>query len=355
MAHQKGYIQYILSIITLILNTFACIVMIHLNASIQMVKLVSSLIFLMRPIFLRIYINRNYKIDRNIEVVGNPLPNKMSGLAMHVSSVVLEDTDTIILTLLSTYENVSIYSVYHLIVYGVKQILFSATSGFDSVLGQLWAKQELEKLSQFFSKIEWFIHTLTTLVFSCTAILILPFVSVYTEGIVDAEYIQPSFAMILTLATACHCLRLPYNKMIVAGGHFKETQRCYINAAIINLIVSSVTVYIWGLIGVALGTFIAMFYQTIWMASYVSKNFLNTSNETFIKQLMIDFITFGAIYITTKFIHLREINYISWFLMAFKVFVIAMANSIGINSFVYTEKIVEIWNYLKNKIVLHYH
>lgn len=44
-------------------------------------------------------------------------------------------------------------------------------------------------------------------------------VRVYTNGITDADYIQPLFAFLITLANAGHCLRLPYNVMIVAVGH----------------------------------------------------------------------------------------------------------------------------------------
>ena len=45
-ADQRGYIQYNAQTITLILNTIACIVLISLGGSIQLVKLTTSLIFL---------------------------------------------------------------------------------------------------------------------------------------------------------------------------------------------------------------------------------------------------------------------------------------------------------------------
>ena len=53
-ADQRGYIQYLTQIITLILNTAACAVLIHVGCSIQVVKLTTSLIFLARPVVLRI-------------------------------------------------------------------------------------------------------------------------------------------------------------------------------------------------------------------------------------------------------------------------------------------------------------
>ena len=40
----------------------------------------------------------------------------------------------------------------------------------------------------------------------------------------------------------------------------------------VNIVISVLAVHVWGLIGVALGTICAMFYQTFWMANYISKN-----------------------------------------------------------------------------------
>ena len=105
------------------------------------------------------------------------------------------------------------------------------------------------------------------------------------------EYIQPLFAILIVVANAGHCLRLPYNIMILAGGHYKQTQRNYIIAAIINIVISIVAVKTWGLVGVAIGTAIAMFYQTIWMAFYDSKNLIKWPFTKFLKQIAVDFIT----------------------------------------------------------------
>lgn len=65
-ADQRGYIQYTAQIITLILNTIACYIVIKLGASIQIVKLTTSLIFLIRPFFLVLYVKKHYSINRKI-------------------------------------------------------------------------------------------------------------------------------------------------------------------------------------------------------------------------------------------------------------------------------------------------
>lgn len=318
-ADQRGYIQYNAQTITLVANTGICALLIKFGASIQMVKLVTSCIYLLRPLYLRIYINKKYNIDRSIILKEEPIKQKWNGVAQHVAAFVLDNTDSIVLTIFSTLSNVSIYAVYHFVIFGVKQLFLSMTNGIQALMGELWAKKKLEELNVLFGNIEWLIHTGTVFIFGCTGMLIVPFVQVYTLGVNDANYIQPLFGIILTIAHAGHCLRLPYNLMILAGGHYKQTQKYYIIAAIINITISVTTVKIWGLVGVAIGTMAATFFHTIWMAIYVSKNLINWKLYNFIKQVLIDIFTVIVAVFCTKMFKLNDVSYMGWLILAMKV------------------------------------
>ena len=338
-ADQKGYIQYSAQIITIILNTIACAILIYLGGSIQMVRLTTSLIFLLRPLFLVLYVREHYNIDKKISYTEEPIKQKWNGMAQHFAAYVLSGTDNIVLTLFSTLANVSIYSVYNLVIIGVKNALLSMTNGFQSLIGEMLAKKETEKLNNFFGYVEWFLHTGTTLVFGCTGVLLVSFVKVYTNGIDDADYIQPLFAILITIANAGHCLRLPYNIMILAAGHYKQTQSNYIIAMVLNIVISIATVKLWGLIGVAIGTLIAMFYQTVWMAWYDSKNIINWPFKTFLKQCGVDAITVIIASLATFKIPLLSVSYHAWFIQAIEVFAIWCVIVLIINLIFYKDKL----------------
>lgn len=339
-ADQRGYIQYNAQTITVVLNTVVCVFMIKLGGSVQLVKLTTSLIYLARPLALRIYVNRRYQIDWKIQYDGEPIQQKWNGVAQHIAAVVLDGTDTIVLTLLSTLSNVSIYSVYFMVIKGVKTLFLSMTNGIQSLLGELWARQELEELRKTFGWTEWCIHTGTTFVFSCTAALIVPFVRVYTAGIDDANYIQPAFAILLTLANAMHCLRLPYNIMVLAAGHYKQTQKNYIVAATINIVLSVLTVKAWGLIGVAIGTLAAMAYQTVWLAIYDSKHFVSWPMKSVIKQFAVDGITAVFIVVISGMLTMHSVTYLSWIMLAIVTALLAVIITAFLNFIVYKEKMM---------------
>ena len=350
-ADQRGYIQYVAQIITLILNTFACYIIIKLGASIQIVKLTTSLIFLLRPLFLVFYVKKHYSIDKKITYTEEPIKQKWNGMAQHFASYVLNGTDNIVLTMFSTLGNVSIYSVYNVVIIGVKNALLSVTNGFQSLIGEMLAKKETMKLNAFFGFVEWFLHTGTTLVFGCTGVLIVDFVRVYTYGINDADYIQPLFAVLITIANAGHCLRLPYNILILAAGHYKQTQSNYIIAVILNIVVSIATVKMWGLVGVAIGTLIAMAYQTVWMAKYDSKNIICWPFKNFLKQCGVDAITVIIASLATFKIPMLSVSYVSWFLLAIEAFGIWLIISIVINTIFYRERVLSIFIRVKRRFV----
>lgn len=350
-ADQRGYIQYTAQIITLILNTIACYVVIKLGASIQIVKLTTSLIFLLRPFFLVLYVKKHYAINRKITYIEEPIKQKWNGMAQHFAAYVLGGTDNIVLTFFSTLANVSIYSVYNIVIIGVKNALLSMTNGFQSLIGEMLAKKETKKLNSFFGYVEWILHTGTTLIFGCTGVLLVNFIRVYTNGINDADYIQPLFAVLITIANAGHCLRLPYNILILAAGHYKQTQSNYIVAMILNIVISIATVKIWGLVGVSIGTLVAMAYQTVWMARYDSKNIICWPFKNFVKQCGVDAITVIVASFATFKIPMLSVSYVSWFLLAIEVFAVWLVIAILINSVFYRERVLSMFRRVKGRFV----
>lgn len=345
-ANQHGYIQYNLQTGTLVLNTLACIVLIYAGASIHFVKLTTSLIYLMRPVLLHLYVHKNYRLNRRIQYKEEPIKQKWNGVAQHIASIILESTDIIVLTIFTTLNDVSIYSVYYLVLSGVKRLFFSLTDGIGTLMGKLWAKQDEKVLRIYFLWMEWLMHNIALFIFGCTITLILPFVEVYTLGLEDVNYIVPIFSFIITLATAVHCLYIPYITMILASGHFKQTQKYFFVAAFMNILISIIAAVRWGLVGVATGTLVAFSYHTVWMSIYNTKFLLKGTGKNTAKQFIVDGIIFITGVLASRFIHLEEVSYISWMIMATKLAIVWLIVLGIFNMIFYREYIFKI----KNKI-----
>lgn len=337
IADQKAYVQYIAQTLAVISNTLACYILIAFDCSVQVVYGMTSVIFLLQPLAIHLYIKKAYSLNRKIHYDVEPIKQKWNGIAQHVAAVILTGSDNIVLTTFSTLVNVSIYSVYFLPMSGAKMIIMSMISGIQALIGNLWAKQDLAELQKVFAWTEWLIHTGTTLIFTLTAVLIVPFVQVYTHGVNDADYVQPLFGVLLVAANSGHCLRLPYNIMILAAGHYKQTQHNYIIAAVMNVVISIICVKQFGLLGVALGTLAAMVYQTVWMAWYNSKNFICWPMRKFAKQICVDVVSAVGIYWLGSLMEMSSVSYMAWFVLAVKVATIGGIVVLVVNGVFYRE------------------
>lgn len=340
-ADQMGFITMFLQSITVLLNTIVSVVLMKKGVSVQGVKLVTSLIFLNQPIAYVLYVKKHYKINKKLKLTEEPIAQKWNGLAQHIASVVLSNTDVMVLSLFSSLTNVSIYQIYHLIVNGVRMIIDASLTGVQALLGNMYAKREITTLNTTFSTMEWGLHTIITFLFSCTGVLIVPFVQVYTNGVADVNYTKPLFAFFITMAQAAYCLRLPYNIMVLAAGHYKQTQASAIIEMLINIAISIFFVFKFGLVGVAVGTLVAMIYRTVYLAYYLSKNIIFRSIKHFVKHICVDAITGGLILILSSGLSLEHITYFSWIIMAIKTAFLSSGVVLCVNLIFYKSLIRE--------------
>lgn len=348
-ADQKGYVQCNIQIFTLLINTVCCVILMLKGKSIHYVKLTTSLIYLVRPLYLNYYVKHHYKIDKKIYYSVEPIKQKWNGISQHIAAIVLDGTDIIVLTLFAGFQDVSVYSVYYLVVSSIKQIFNTTTGGIQALLGNIYAKEDKETLRKIFKLTEWVLHTSTIFIMGCVACLITPFVLIYTRDINDANYNQIVFGYILTLAYTAYCLRLPYHMMVRASGKYKETQKNYIISAVINLILSVIFVRKSGIIGVAIGTFIAMLFQAIWLALYNSKYIIQGMRKSLFKQFGVDIVTVVLGMSWAGNISLDCLNFFDWILNAIKVGIIWMLVVVLMNILLFKNNIQQMIGFLKVK------
>lgn len=348
-ADQRSYIQLVVQTGTTLMNTIVSVVLIFGGFPITIVKLGSSIVLLLRPIVLNLYVKRHYLIDYKIKYDTDPIEQKWNAIAQHIATFVVDRTDAVVLTLLSTLTNVSIYYIYHLVVQGLYQSFNVVTTGVQSLLGDMYAKKEIEKFSKTYGLLEWTVHTTVTLIFTCCGLLIVPFVMVYTKGVTDADYAQPLFGTVMSIAFAFCCLRSYYNMIIKAVSHYKQTQKSAIIEAIINIVVSIVLVWKFGLVGVAIGTLGAMGYRTFSFVIHIHRSILNVSHRAFGKQLLVDFISVTVYILSTFYIRLDNCSYLGWGVMALKVFAVCLAECVLTNLLLYPKELYTIIGNFKRK------
>lgn len=323
-ADQKVYVNQLLNVAVLILNTFFSVILMKHGGSIQVVKLCSSLVFIIRALLLCVFVTRHYGLKRNVKYKAEPLKQKWNGFSQHFASVINLNVDAAVLTLFSTLSNLSVYSIYYAVVNGINGMINATLIGFEAFFGSMIARNENTFLKESFSCIQVLIHGIVTIVFTITIIMIVPFVEVYTYGLTDTEYIVPFFGFILSMAYAVECIRIPYFLLIKAAGHFRETQLGIFISAIINIILSVVLVINYGLAGTAMGTLVSAAFSLLYCVFYLHRHIVYLELKSLIKMFFVDIaiLVVTAVICKKLSISMIQITYYGWIIMSLKVAVV---------------------------------
>ena len=309
------------------------------------------MIFIARPILQNIYVKKKYNITlRNVDN-NYKLRQKWDGMAQHFAYVIHANADIVILTLCSSVAEVSVYYVYLLITSSIKSIIQGFSNGIDATFGDMIAKNELEKLNKSFRINEVLFFSMVTVLFTATLFLIIPFVRVYTSGITDANYIRPVFAYLMVISEFIWAIRDPYNIIIQVAGHFKQTKKGAWMEAVVNVVISITLVWEYGLVGVAIGTLVAMTIRGIEFMYYSSRHTLKRKLKYNCKYVLIIISEFFIILLVKRLLPEVEItNYFEWIGQAFKITAIAVVTVVIINVIAYKKEVNEVMKFIKSKL-----
>lgn len=349
-AEQKTYVTSIIQLITYILNIVFILVLVRFNVSIQIIKLFSGFTFALRPLIQNIYIKRKYKLDLKDADENYKLDKKWDGLAQHIAAVVHGNTDITILTIFSKLTEVSVYSVYAMITKGIKSIISAFSGGIDDSFGDMIAKNENDTLNKNFSTYELFYYSIITMCYSTALLLITPFVFIYMKGITDANYIRPIFGYIIVISEYIWAIRMPYSSITLAAGHFKETRIGAWVETISNIVISIILVAKFGIVGVAIGTLVAMLIRTIEFIYHSNKYILNRNIFISVKKVAVIILETLLIVLLVRLIpiNINMNSYFNWIIYAIIVFAIASIVTIGINLVIYKKDVKNLIQLLKN-------
>lgn len=273
VADKKVYINNLIMVGTTLVNTAAIAILVKMGTGLIFVKLGSSLIFVVRPVLYAVYVKKHYILIRNGKKTA--LEQKWTGIGQHIAYFLHKNTDVVLLTLIADVRLVAVYSVHNMVISSIRSITEAFSGGMEAEFGGWIAKENLNDLQHTYRKYKILLSAATLVLFSCTGILIVPFIKLYTMGINDVNYIQPAFAQVFLLAEAVNCLVLPCSSLSVAANHLKQTRWGAYGEALINFSLSYILIWWNPLLGVAIGTLAATVFRAVYYMVYSAKNILH--------------------------------------------------------------------------------
>lgn len=287
-ADQKAFINTIAQMICTILNAIVSVCLIHVGCTLLVVKFISALIFILRPVFLHIYVKKKYNIDKTAKTDNSTLSQSKAALSKSIAFYAHTSTDTMVITACMNVMWVSVYSVHKYVVGSISTLVASVLGNTEALFGQMYARNEKEAIEREVPIYDLFSKILSTIFFATCIILISQFVGIYTRDVEDISYYHPLFAILLCISEMVYCMSLTYNNMVMAAGHIRQTQWISIMEAVLNIVISLVLVKEWGIVGVAIGTILAFLFNTVANIIYMRKHIFKMSLWFIVKSYLVN-------------------------------------------------------------------
>lgn len=334
-ADQKLYIQTVINIVALLLRGFLQIILMSLGYSIIVVQLIPTIMLFLTWSMQRVYINKHYKfLNKNIKPDKTALSKRWSALVHQIAGVIVNNVDTVLITLTGNLILVSIYSVYQLVfshLYNLMTTVFS--QGTVASFGHLMANKNLKSLRENYDLFEVVYYMVMSIVYSVTAYLILPFVNLYSKNVDDINYVDSKLALLFIIIALANNIRIPGVMLINAGGYYRETQLAAIIESIINLVVSVILLYFLGIYGVLLGTVASFLYRTTDIVLFSNKKILKRGPVKTIYRSMISIIILMINFTLLNFIvKIKIFSWIDWIYVAIIVGIISVITTVLLNA-----------------------
>lgn len=275
-ADQKTYVISAVQAAAIVLNVAVSYILIKSGYSILVVQIASSAILISKFAIFSAYVRRHYT---NLHLHYEPahafkLEQTWDALTHQLCALVIFSSPLVLITIFLSLKDASIYAIYALVFAAIKLALQSLSQGMQAVFGHT-LNTDADLARYHFWRYERAFVCFLGWTYACTALLFMPFITLYTQHMHDADYHQPLLAMLFLLVGVVENIRIPSVTMIMAAGRYKATRPQALLEATLNLVCAIAFIQWWGLPGLLLGALVSFVYRSNEMLHYNAKYILH--------------------------------------------------------------------------------
>ena len=188
------------------------------------------------------------------------LAQRGSVLVHQLTSIVFNNTDTILISSLCGLASASVYTIYMLFFSNIEKLFYSIVNSISFRLGQLFYV-EPEKFKRLYRLYDALYLSAAFALFTTVAVFLMPIIALYTSGVTDAEYLDTRLLVLFTAVELLSSAKQPLGMLLNISGRFEETRQQALIEMGINLLVSVMSVLRFGIAGCLFGTLAAHLYR----------------------------------------------------------------------------------------------
>lgn len=224
-ADRKEYVISYAMILAQLIRFVLVWLLLRTSLSVVFVKIVPILTLLIRSLILRGYIRRHYPAVNyavppvaDLSVTGS----RWDALLLQISINTSLSLPTIVISQTLGFKEANVYAVYSLAACSMISIVSALSSGVSPKMGQSLARDD--RIEASYRLYDYAVSAVIALVFSVTAVMLLPFVRLYTDVAHDVNYLRPLYAVLIAIWAALYSYRIPMTAVINAAGIYRENR-----------------------------------------------------------------------------------------------------------------------------------
>lgn len=278
-ADQRSYVISFFQILGTIVTMLVSIILIEARVNAILVKSVVAVVYMLRTLGVVFYSKHKYKyLNFKANSLQATFGQRTSAFFHQIVGMICNNTDIVLLTVLlknGALVEVSIYSIYNYVASALTSLFNAMSTGVRASFGQVIAEHEQDTLRRTYDLFEYAYIILLFIIYTCMGTLLYSFIQLYSADFADADiYARWSLVIVFTMCGLLQNLRIPGSMVQVAAGHFRQTQGAAMIEAVLNIVVSVLLIFKFGIVGVVLGTCVSYAYRTTYILLYQERHFL---------------------------------------------------------------------------------
>ena len=276
IADQKNYIVSWITAQGIVINTIVSIILIYFKASIVLIQIVSTIVYILRLLITKKYVKRLYpKVDYHAQPKFSAISGRWDALGYQLPNMVISYTPIILITLFIGLKSASIYSVYNMIYSSIAMIVSIFSAGINASFGNVIVKADREILQKSYDTYAYIFKIMSFAFYTIALVLTIPFLKIYIVNTDGVDYIIPFVAIGFAVSGLFRSIRIAPVTLVEAAGKFRDNKVFNVIEAMSNVLLSILLINRFGITGILFASSLTALIRSIMYVVYTEKNILS--------------------------------------------------------------------------------
>lgn len=271
-AQQKEYIINFITMLTISIGYIGNFCLICLHGPVWLIRAITMISALLNSLLIAHFVKTNNPFldldDGNNDELINGTKDVM---VQKITSVLYMSAPIVFISISKTGGTVlaSVYAVYNNVFNMIKSLIRGIIDAPRLGIGQMLSERSRKEVWEVFSEYEFIVSGVVFAAITTACVLIMPFVSLYTNGITDANYYDTTIALLMTFIAFFELIHIPSGHLLNMAGEFRVSKNIQVISMCVLVVLMSVLGMMKGIYGLLYAVLIVAILLAVMEIGYI--------------------------------------------------------------------------------------